>query len=172
MIIVQAAEGFIHLFKSAGDIFVSMASGTLPMLITLILVVNFIMKLVGQRRIESFAERLGRSKIMTYGVLPSLGWFFLSSPGALTLGKFLPERCKPGYEDALGTTAHPLTSLFPHVVPSELFIWLGVAAGITKLGFPLAELAIRYILAAILIGLIRGFLTEYIFVYLQKREKR
>ena len=76
-------------------------------------------------------------------MLPVLGWFFMSSPCALTLGKLLPEKSKPGYEDALGTTAHPLTSLFPHVVPSELFVWLGVAAGVKALGLPVTSLALR-----------------------------
>ena len=94
---------------------------------------------------------------------------FMSSPGALTLGKLLPEKSKPGYEDALGTPAHPLTSLFPHVVPSELFVWLGVAAGVKALGLPVTSLALRYIAAAMLIGLIRGIITEYLFLRLSKR---
>ena len=93
----------------------------------------------------------------------------MSSPGALTLGKLLPEKSKPGYEDALGTTAHPLTSLFPHVVPSELFVWLGVAAGIQTLGLPVTELALRYIAAAIVIGLLRGMITEYLFLRLRHK---
>ena len=128
-----------------------------------------LMKLVGIVRMEKVAALLGRSRILTYGVLPVLGWFFMSSPGALTLGKLLPEKSKPGYEDALGTTAHPLTSLFPHVVPSELFVWLGVAAGVKALGLPVTSLALRYIAAAMLIGLIRGIITEYLFLRLSKR---
>lgn len=168
--IVEIAEGFIHLFQSAGKIFSGMIVSTIPMLITLILTVNFIMKLIGQQRMEKVATLMGKSKILTYGILPSFAWFFLSSPGALTMGKFLPERCKPAYQDALGSTVHPLTSLFPHIVPSELFIWLGVAAGLTRLDLPVADLALRYIVAGILLGFIRGFLTEYIFTRLEKRE--
>ncbi|QKJ86060.1 PTS system, glucitol/sorbitol-specific IIC component [Paramixta manurensis] len=170
--IVEFAEGFIHLFQSAGKIFAGMISSTIPMLITLILAVNFIMKVIGQKKIEKFATLMGRSKILTYGILPSFAWFFLSSPGALTLGKFLPERCKPAYQDALGSTAHPLTSLFPHVVPSELFIWLGVAAGLTTLNLPVADLAIRYIAAAVLLGFIRGFITEFIYTRLENKENQ
>lgn len=163
------AEGFIHLFRAAGKIFLDMMTGLIPMLICLLLAINFLMKLVGTVRMEKVAALLGRSRILTYGVLPVLGWFFMSSPGALTLGKLLPEKSKPGYEDALGTTAHPLTSLFPHVVPSELFVWLGVAAGVKALGLPVTSLALRYIAAAMLIGLIRGIITEYLFLRLSRR---
>lgn len=113
MFLVSTAEGFIHLFQAAGKIFLDMMTGLIPMLICLLLAINFLMKLVGTIRMEKVAALLGRSRILTYGVLPVLGWFFMSSPGALTLGKLLPEKSKPGYEDALGTTAHPLTSLFP-----------------------------------------------------------
>ena len=84
--IVEIAEGFIHLFQSAGKIFSGMIVSTIPMLITLILTVNFIMKLIGQQRMEKVATLMGKSKILTYGILPSFAWFFLSSPGALTMG--------------------------------------------------------------------------------------
>ena len=159
---VSLAEAFIHVFQVAGKIFLDMMTGLIPMLICLLLAINFLMKLVGTVRMEKVAPLLGRSRILTYGVLPVLGWFFMSSPGALTLGKLLPEKSKPGYEDALGTPAHPLTSLFPHVVPSELFVWLGVAAGVKALGLPVTSLAL-------LIGLIRGIITEYLFLRLSKR---
>ncbi len=169
MFLVTLAESFINIFQLAGKVFLDMMSGIIPMLICLLLAINFLMKLVGQQRMERVATLFGRSRILTYGLLPILGWFFMSSPGALTLGKLLPEKSKPGYEDALGTTAHPLTSLFPHVVPSELFIWLGVAAGIKTLGLPVAELALRYIAAAIVIGLLRGMITEYLFLRLRHK---
>ena len=74
-------------------------TGLIPMLICcLLLAINFLMKLVGTVRMEKVAALLGRSRILTYGVLPVLGWFFMSSPGALTFGKLLPEKSKPGYE--------------------------------------------------------------------------
>ncbi|EBH8909036.1 PTS glucitol/sorbitol transporter subunit IIC [Salmonella enterica] len=170
MFIISLAEGFIHLFQAAGKIFLDMMSGIIPMLITLLLAINFLMKLTGEARMQRVAALFGRSRILTYGVLPVFGWFFMSSPGALTLGKLLPEKSKPGYEDALGTTAHPLTSLFPHVVPSELFVWLGVAAGLKALHLPVTELALRYIAAAIVIGLIRGIITEYLFLRLSRND--
>jgi len=167
--VVSFAESFIGFMQKAGGQFSSMLTGTIPMLVTLLTLVHFIVRIIGEEKINKFASLFGRYKILAYGVLPSLAWFFFSSPGAVAVGRFLPERCKPGYEDALGAIAHPLTSLFPHVVPAELFIWLGVAEGIKKLGLPLGELAVRYIIAGIILGLIRGIITEYIFVWISKR---
>ncbi|GHL77926.1 hypothetical protein ECZU34_56740 [Escherichia coli] len=110
---VSLAEAFIHVFQVAGKIFLDMMTGLIPMLICLLLAINFLMKLVGTVRMEKVAALLGRSRILTYGVLPVLGWFFMSSPGALTLGKLLPEKSKPGYEDALGTPPIPSPACFP-----------------------------------------------------------
>ena len=169
--ITNFAQSFIGIFQESGKTFLGMVSGTVPMLVVLLTTINFFIKIVGEDKINKVAMLFGKSKILTYGILPSFAWFFFSSPGALTVGRFLPEKCKPGYQDALGATAHPLTSLFPHVVPSELFIWLGIAEGIKKLGLPISGLAIRYLIAGILVGLMRGFVSEMIFLFLAKRRK-
>ncbi|WP_049121200.1 PTS glucitol/sorbitol transporter subunit IIC, partial [Klebsiella oxytoca] len=72
---VSLAEAFIHVFQTAGKIFLDMMTGLIPMLICLLLAINFLMKLVGTVRMEKVAALLGRSRILTYGVLPVLGWF-------------------------------------------------------------------------------------------------
>lgn len=56
------------------------------------------------------------------------------------------------------------------MVPSELFVWLGVAAGLKALNLPVTELALRYIAAAIVIGLLRGIITEYLFLRLSRND--
>ncbi len=169
---VKLAEGFISFFQKTGDQIIANVAGTVPMLLGLLFLINFIIKVIGDKKITKIAEFLGKSAILSYLILPSFAWFFFSSPGALTVGKFLPEKRKPGFEDALGTTVHPLTSLFPHIVPAELFIWLGVANGITKLGLSTAPLAIRYIITGLILGLIRGVITEKIFVYFMKKNNK
>ena len=169
--ITNFAQSFIGIFQESGKTFLGMVSGTVPMLVVLLTTINFFIKIVGEDKINKVAMLFGKSKILTYGILPSFAWFFFSSPGALTVGRFLPEKCKPGYQDALGATAHPLTALFPHVVPSELFIWLGIAEGIRKIGLPISGLAIRYIIAGLIVGLMRGLITEMIFLFLAKRKK-
>lgn len=47
MFLVSLAESFIHLFQAAGKIFLDMMTGLIPMLICLLLAINFLMKLVG-----------------------------------------------------------------------------------------------------------------------------
>ena len=167
---VNLAESFIQFFQKVGDQIVANISGTIPMLLGLLFLINFIIRIVGEKKVNKVAEFLGKSAILSYLVLPAFAWFFFSSPGALTVGKFLPEKRKPGFEDALGTCVHPLTSLFPHIVPGELFIWLGVASGVEKLGLSTAPLAIRYILVGLFLGLLRGLVTEKIFIYLMKKD--
>lgn len=167
--IVKLADGFIAFFQACGDAIMNNIVGTIPMLLALLFLVQFLIKILGDKTINRIASFLGKSAILSYLVLPTFAWFFFSSPGALTLGKFLPEKRKPGFEDALGTTVHPLTSLFPHIVPAELFIWLGIANGVTELGLSVGALAVRAIIVALIVGLIRGIVTERIFLYLLKR---
>lgn len=49
MFLVSLAEGFIHLFQAAGIIFLDMMTGLIPMLICLLLAINFLMKLEAGR---------------------------------------------------------------------------------------------------------------------------
>ena len=169
--LVSLATNLIGLMQKSGETFSGMIIDTIPMLIALLTGMNFIIKLIGEEKINKLAIAFGKNKILTYGFLPSIAWFFFSSPGGVALGRFLPEKCKPGYEDALGATAHPLTSLFPHTVPFELFVWLGIAEGVKKAGYSTTTLAVRYILAVMILGLVRGVLTEYIFVKISRRNE-
>jgi len=43
-----------------------------------------------------------------------------------------------------------------------LFVYMGIANGIRKLGFGLGDLAIRYFIVGIIVILIRGIVTEKI----------
>ena len=73
MFLVTLAESFINIFQLAGKVFLDMMSGIIPMLICLLLAINFLMKLVGQQRMERVATLFGRSRILTYGLLPIIG---------------------------------------------------------------------------------------------------
>lgn len=87
---------------------------------------------------------------------------------AYTMGRFLPERYKPAFYDAAVSYVHPITGIFPHANPGELFVYLGIANGITQyadsqgIEIGLGDLAIRYLLVGLVVILIRGIVTEFI----------
>ena len=85
---------------------------------------------------------------------------------AYTFGRFLEEKYKPAFYDAAVSFVHPILGLFPHANAGELFVWAGIADGITKKGYPLGPLAVRYFLVGLLVIFIRGVVTERITIYL------
>lgn len=162
--LARLAEGFIALFQAGGDTFVSLLLGILPTLIILITAVNAIVSMVGEERVSKWVQLASKNAISRYTIMPLLSMFFLTNPMAYSFGKFLPERYKPAFYDAAVSFCHPITGLFPHANPSEIFVYMGIAAGIQELGLPLGDLAIRYFLVGIIIILIRGLVTERITV--------
>ncbi len=71
--------------------------------------------------------------LIRYSLLPIVFTFTMGSPTNFAMGKLLDEKYKPAYCDSLTGMGHPFTGLFPHTNPAELFVFLGVAQGITKL---------------------------------------
>lgn len=63
-----------------------------------------------------------------------------------------------------------MNGLFPHVDPAELFVFLGVANGISALGLPTVDLALRYFLIGIVINFLRGWITDFMTAYVQKQQ--
>jgi PTS system glucitol/sorbitol-specific IIC component len=169
--LVQIAEGFIGMFQKGGEVFMGLFTGIIPTLIVLITAVNAFIKFVGEERINSFAQKCTKNAILRYTVFPILAVFFLTNPMAYTFGKFLPERQKPAFYDSAVSFVHPITGLFPHANPAELFVYLGIASGITTLGLSLGPLAIRFLLVGIIVILIRGLVTEWITAMMIKRKE-
>lgn len=60
--------------------------------------------------------------------------------------------------------------LFPHANAGELFVWTGIASGITTLGLSIAPLAVRYFIVGVIVILIRGIVTEFITKVMWKDE--
>lgn len=158
--LAHAATIFIGLFQEGGKVFVSLVTGIIPTLIALITAVNSVIKFVGQERVERFARSLTGNIVLRYTLFPILAVFFLTNPMAYTFGKFLPEKHKPAFYDAAVSFVHPITGLFPHANPAELFVFLGIANGLKQLGLDYTPLAVRYFLVGIVVILIRGVVTE------------
>jgi glucitol/sorbitol PTS system EIIC component len=164
--LADGAEWFIGLFQAGGDVFLGLVTGIIPTLIVLLTAVNALIRMIGPERIEKMGEYAARPGIQWYPirylVFPVLSVFFLTNPMAYTMGRFLPERYKPAFYDSAVSFVHPITGLFPHANAGELFVYLGIAAGITELGLGTGDLAVRYLLVGMLVILIRGIVTELI----------
>lgn len=168
--LVKFAEGFIGMFQKGGETFMGMFTGIIPTLICLILAVNALIKIIGEERIDRFARKTTKNILLRYTLFPLLAVFFLTNPMAYTFGKFLPERQKPAFYDSAVSLVHPITGLFPHANAAELFVYLGIAQGITTLGLSTGPLAIRFFLVGMVVILIRGIVTERITIMMMKRE--
>ena len=149
--LATAAQWFIGLFNEGGEVFVGLLTGIIPTLIVLLTFVNALIRMIGPEKIDRLGEMAGRPGIgyypIRYLVLPVLSVFFLTNPMAYTMGRFLPEKYKPAFYDSAVSFVHPITGLFPHANAGELFVYLGIAAGITGLGGQIGDLAIRYFLS-------------------------
>ena len=166
----DAAEWFIGLFQAGADVFVGFVTGIIPLLIVLLTAFYTLVNLIGEERVQR-AARFAAGNIFTrYTLLPILAVFFLTNPMAYTFGVFLEERYKPAFYDSAVSFVHPPLGLFPHVNPGELFVWLGVAQGLQQLDLPLGDLAVRYLLAGLVVILIRGLVTQYITLFLARRQ--
>jgi PTS system glucitol/sorbitol-specific IIC component len=164
--IASGAEYFIGIFEEGGVVLFSLIGGILPTLIVLLTAVNALVRLIGPDKIENLGRKAAQPGLIWYPVrymvLPVLAVFFLTNPMAYTMGRFLPEAYKPAFYDSAVSFVHPITGLFPHANPGELFVYLGIAAGITTLGFGLGDIAIRFLLVGLVVIFIRGVVTEFI----------
>ncbi len=176
--LVQAAIWFIGLFQKGAETFVGLVTGIIPLVIVLLTAFNALVALIGQERIDKIGEAAGREGFrympLRYLVLPVVAVFVLTNPMAYTMGRFLPERYKPAFYDAAVSFVHPPLGLFPHVNPGELFVWAGIATGVTA-GYGAQEtaaLAVRYLIVGLIVIFIRGIVTERITAFLWTRRQQ
>lgn len=160
------AEAFINVFKAGAETFVGLVTGIIPLLIVLLTAVHALIRLIGVERIDkfgAFAARDGWIYLpLRYLVLPVVAVFFLTNPMCYTMGRFLPESKKPAFYDAAVSFVHPILGLFPHANAGEYFVYGGIAVGITTLGLPIGDLAVRYFLVGLVVIFLRGCITELI----------
>ena len=155
------ANGFMSLFQAGGETFMGWVTGIIPMVICLMTAINSVIKLIGEERVERFAKKMTGNIFGRYLVLPVLAVMFLGNPMCYTFGRFVDEKYKPAYYDSCVS--------FLHANPGELFVYMGIAAGITELGLSLGDLAIRYFVVGLIVIFLRGILTEKIYLNMIKK---
>ena len=153
---------FIGLFNAAGEQLVGLITGILPTLIVLLTAMYALTRFIGEQRVTRAVQWSARWWITRYTIMPILAVLILTNPMCYSFGRFLPERQKPAFYDSAVSFVHPVTTFFPYANAGELFVWLGVAAGVQKLGQSPVPLAIRYFLVGIVVIFIRGVFTEWI----------
>jgi len=170
--ISSLAEGFMGLFQAGGETFMGWVTGIIPTVVCLMTAVNSVIKLIGTERVENFAKKITKYAVLRYTLLPILAVFFLGNPMCYTFGRFVDEKYKPAYYDSCVSFLHPVTGLFPHANPGELFVYTGIAAGLQQAGYLTTGLALRYFIVGVIVILIRGLLTERIYFAMTGRNAK
>ncbi len=168
--IVKLASGFMNLFTLGGTQFVSWVTGIIPTIVMLLILMNAVIALVGDEKIEKVARICTGNPVLRYMVLPFVSAFMLGNPMALSIGKFMPEFYKPCYYASATYHCHTNNGIFPHINASELFIWLGIANGVTALGLSTVPLAVRYLLVGLIANFISGWATEFTTKLVEKQQ--
>ncbi|TFB95307.1 MULTISPECIES: PTS glucitol/sorbitol transporter subunit IIC [Cryobacterium] len=168
--LVQGAQLFIGLFQTGADTFISWMQTIVPVVLLLLIAMNSLIRLIGEDRVNRFASKAGGNPLMRYMVLPFVGSFLLANPMVHSLGRFMPERYKPSYFASAAFFCHTSNGIFPHINPGELFIWLGVAAGVQKLGLDAGPLAIRYLLVGLVLNFLSGWVTDLTTTIVMKQQ--
>ena len=169
-LIAAVANGFIELFKAGAATFVGWVANIIPLVVVLMTAVSACIKLIGEEKVYSMAGILTKSIFTRYTLLPIISVLFLANPMCYTFGRFVQEKHKPAFYDATVSFLHPVTGLFPHANGGELFVYMGIATGITTLGLPLGDLAVRYFIVGIIVIFLRGVITEKIYAVMQSKK--
>ena len=140
--LVKFASAFMSVFQAGGANFVSWVTGIIPTILMLLVI----------------------------AVLPWVSAFMLGNPMALSMGKFMPEFYKPSYYASASYHCHTNSGIFPHINPSEIMIYLGIAQGVTALGLDSTPLAIRYMLVGFIANFISGWATDFTTAFVQKQQ--
>ena len=169
-ILVHAAEWFVGLFQAGATVLISWMGSIVPLVLMLLIAMNSLIQLIGEDKINRFAGKAAHNPVSRYMLLPFVGAFMLANPMVHSLGRFMPERYKPSYFASAAQFCHTSNGVFPHINPAELFIWLGIAQGVSALGLSTGPLAIRYLLVGLVMNFVAGWVTDFTTAYVSKQQ--
>ena len=86
--LVKLSDGFIGMFQAGAETFVGFLTGIIPLLITLILFINALIKIIGEERVFGFMQMCTKFFVLRYTLIPFLACFFLTNPMCYTFGRF------------------------------------------------------------------------------------
>ncbi|MDD4692324.1 MAG: PTS glucitol/sorbitol transporter subunit IIC [Eubacterium aggregans] len=165
-------EAFYGLFQNGATYFISLyVLNLLPWIIIMIAFMHILFKLIGLDRIERFCNLLGKNAITRWILMPVVCMMFSGNPMTYPYARFLPQNQRVAFFDAGISFCHPVTGLFPHSNPGEVFVWLGIASGVfyytTTMGIGgievLGGLAVQYFLLGVVMCLLRSVVTQVIY---------
>lgn len=152
-------SNFIGIFEEGARVFGSMMYSLVPLLLILLIFTDSLTAMIGLERIDRILKKLSQLPLLNITLLPILSAILLKNPLAYSSSKYLDEREKPAYYDALVSFIHPVTSLIPSANPSEIFVFLGIAYGVLQSGNAFSSIAVRYFICGILVVCFRGIST-------------
>ncbi len=168
--LIKFAEGFMGLFQTGAETFISWMTGIVPVVLLLMVAMNTLIAFLGEERVTKVAQASSKNPFTRYLILPFLSAFMLGNPMSFTMARFLPEYYKPSYYASQAQFCHTSNGVFPHINPGELFVWMGIAQGITALGLNSMELAIRYMLVGVVMNFIGGWVTDFTTAFVCKQQ--
>lgn len=168
--IVKFAEGFMNLFQTGADVFIGWMGSIVPLVLMLLVAMNALISMLGEEKVTTLARISASNPVSRYMILPFISAFMLGNPMSMTMGRFLPEYYKPSFIAAQMQFCHTSNGVFPHINPGELFVWLGIAQGISALGLNQMELAIRYLLVGLVMNFVGGWVTDFTTAFVSKQQ--
>lgn len=169
--IVNAIQSVLNIFNAAGGTALAMAGSIIPTYLCIYTTVVSIVRLIGAERVQGFLHKLVKYRWLRYTLVPAFLLTFVTGFSAsVVASQMLDEDQKPAYSDTMLTYLHPSMGIFPHVHPSEYFVYGGLAAGYAAAGGTPANMAVRALLSCLVVMAIRGFTTEKIYLWMKSRK--
>lgn len=77
--ITKFAEGFMHLFQTGAETFISWMTGIVPVVLMLMVAMNTLIAFLGEERVTKVAKLSAKNPVTRYLVLPFLSAFMLGN---------------------------------------------------------------------------------------------